>query len=590
MSECETPVGVDLSIASADESSHCIDLVNQKQGDIEKHHCRLKEKKLANLVDNRMTRSCQFVAEGAGLYLDFSKNILDEACFETLVEYAELSSLQQKISDMFSGKRLNLSEDRPVLHTLLRHPISEKDILPPALEHYFSAVHEALAMMSNLCDQIRSGAWCSHNGKSITQVVNIGVGGSYLGIKTALDALMPYSNRKIEPFFLCSVDPAQWIALREKIDPDRVLFLISSKSFSTLETLLNAQQAKAWMLEKGVAEADLNKHFITITAHPEKVKSFGIAEMKVLPVWDWVGGRYSVWSSIGFMIVLVLGFEVFMRMLSGARAMDKHFFSVPFRKNLPVILGLLGIWYHNYFKAESHLILVYSQLLRGLPQHLQQLDMESNGKRVNLKGKLLSYTTAPIVWGGVGTESQHSFHQLLHQGTRMAPVDFILPLQVNDEVIHKGGQAINELEKQKLQQMQKWLVSHGLAQSQVLMHGQSFKQAYEKLSHNFPQLSQDALCYQARCRVIPGGKPSNIILFNQLTPETLGALMALYEHKVMVQGVLWQINSFDQWGVEQGKQLGEKNFDYFSGEGKIEDEAFSDILQYCKQVYESERS
>jgi len=479
-----------------------------------------------------------FTLQAAGITLDYSKNRINNDTLPLLTALANKQALPSAISAMFSGELVNKSENRSALHTALRNFSDEpvyvggKDVMPE--------VRAILVKMKEFCWRIRNQHWRGFNNKPFTDVVSIGIGGSFLGPKLASQALKPYWGKKINCHYLANIDGSNLTEVLQGLSPDTTLFIIQSKSFGTQETLKNAHECRQWFLDNGGQKTDLARHFTAVTANVEKAVEFGVAEDNIFPMWDWVGGRYSLWSAIGLPLMLTIGHENFRQMLMGAYEMDCHFKTAPFEQNMPVIMGMLGVWYNNFFGAQSHAILPYDHYLRGLPAHIQQLDMESNGKSVDMSGRKLSYQTGPIIWGGVGSNGQHAYHQLLHQGTQFAPSDFILPLMSHNPVGH-----FHEL-----------LVSNCLSQSQALMQGKTLQEASADLK--LKGKTQQEIDVLAPQQEIPGNRPSNTLFFDKSTPKIVGALIALYEHKVFVQGQIWGVNSFDQWGVELGKSLGDK--------------------------------
>ena len=477
----------------------------------------------------------QFTLQAAGITLDYSKNRINKDTLPLLAALASKQKLAFAISSMFKGDLVNKSEARPALHTALRNfsddpvYVDGKDVMPE--------VRDTLTRMKEFCWRIRNQHWRGFNNKPFTDVVSIGIGGSFLGPKLASQALKPYWGKKISCHYLANIDGSNLTEVLQGLSPDTTLFIIQSKSFNTQETLKNATECRHWFLDNGGQEKDLPRHFTAVTANVEKAVDFGVAKENIFPMWDWVGGRYSLWSAIGLPLMLTIGHENFRQLLQGAYEMDCHFKSAPLEKNMPVIMGMLGVWYNNFFGAQSHAILPYDHYLSGFPAHIQQLDMESNGKSVDSNGQQVDYQTGPIIWGGVGSNGQHAYHQLLHQGTQFAPSDFILPLMTHNPV-----DSFHAL-----------LVSNCLSQSQALMTGKTLKEAEQELrSDGFSQEELDTLAPQ---KMIPGNRPSNTLFFDKLTPKVVGSLIALYEHKVFVQGQIWGVNSFDQWGVELGKQL-----------------------------------
>ncbi len=516
-----------------------------------KDKARIDNTTILQMFQHDKKRFEHFSTEAAGLFLDYSKNRVDQTTIDNLITLAKQAHLPTAINAMFSGENINTTENRAVLHTALRNT-DESPVLVND-EDIMQSVDQTLERMRQITNKIHSHQWLGWTGKPIRHIVNIGIGGSYLGIKTVLDALTPY-HKTLTSHFVANIDPADLANVCKVIDPETTLFIIASKSFNTLETLENAMAARQWMLEKKLPESDIAKHFVAISSNIEKATAFGIAKENIFPLWDWVGGRYSLWSAIGLMIPLIIGFDHFSELLEGAHAMDNHFRSAPLAENMPVILGMLGIWYHNYFGAESYAILPYDSSLETFVDHLQQVDMESNGKTVTLSGQPISYQTGPVIWGNVGTNGQHAYHQLLHQGSRLIPADFIVPLAGH---YNKKEQHAH-------------LVANAFAQNQALMQGKSLDSIQTELMlAGKSKTEADTL---APHKVITGNRPSNTITMDKLTPNTMGALVALYEHKVFVQGVIWRINSFDQWGVELGKVLGTKIFNQLTGRQSFDNE------------------
>lgn len=481
---------------------------------------RLTNSHLRDLFAQNQLNTSDFIKEAVGLSLDISRQPLNTEILSLLLELAQKANLYERIQDLFAGNLVNTTEQQPALHMALRYQGQEpwkfdgQDIMPP--------IHQALARMEQLVNAIWAGEYKGYQGHTITDIVNIGIGGSDLGPHLVTQALQSFANKKITTHFISNIDPLQLEQTLAKLKPEQTLFIVTSKSFTTQETLYNAQQARAW-LKLQLGEKAINQHFIAVTAKPERAEAFGIAAERIYPFWHWVGGRYSLWSAVGLPIALAIGMDNFNRLLAGAAAMDTHFRTAPFANNLPVLLALVGIWLINFWHIHTLAIIPYANQLKLLPAYLQQLEMESNGKRVTLAGEPVVYHTAPIIWGGVGTDVQHAFMQLLHQGTERAAVDFIL---VEQTTAHD-------------KQAHKILVANALAQAQALVEG--------NLDPSLPSYRQQ-----------PGNNPCSIIKLEQLEPYTFGALLALYEHKVFVQGVIWDINSFDQWGVELGKELAKK--------------------------------
>jgi glucose-6-phosphate isomerase len=472
-------------------------------------------------------RAERFSCQAAGLHADWSKHLIDDQTLGLLVALAEAVDLPGRREAMFSGARINTTEGRAVLHVALRAPRGERilvdgvDVVP--------GVHEVLDRMAAFCERVRGGAWRGHTGRPIRAVVNLGIGGSDLGPAMATEALRADAERGLAFRFVSNVDPTDFSEATRDLDPAETLFIVCSKTFTTLETLANARAARAWCLAALRDEAAVARHFVAVSTNAPEVAKFGIDTANMFGFWDWVGGRYSVGSAVGLALMLAIGPERFRDFLAGMRAMDEHFRSAPLARNLPVVLGLLGVWYTDFLGAQSHAVLPYDQSLRRFPAYLQQLDMESNGKRVQRDGRPVDADTGPIVWGEPGTNGQHAFFQLLHQGTRLVPCDFI-------------GFARS---RHPIGDQHEWLLANLLAQAEALAFG---KTAEEAAAEGVPP---ELLAH----RSFPGDRPSTVLLGEALTPFALGALIALYEHKVFTQGVIWNLNSFDQWGVELGKQL-----------------------------------
>jgi glucose-6-phosphate isomerase len=474
-------------------------------------------------------------AEAAGLFLDYSKNRLDGRTLELLAGLARERGVERLRDAMFAGDKINLTEQRAVLHTALRAP-RDKQITVDG-QDITKDVHDVLARLKTFTDAVRSGAWLGHTGKPITDVVNIGIGGSDLGPKMVCLALRQFAHPRLNMHFVSNVDGHDMDAALSRVDPETTLFIIASKTFTTAETMMNAQTARAWFLQNA-PEVALAKHFVAVSTNVEAIKTFGIDPQNMFPFWDWVGGRYSVWSAIGLPVALCVGYGYFADFLAGAHALDEHFRSAPIEQNLPIILALVGFWNREFLDCASVSIAPYHQDLNRFPAYLQQLDMESNGKRVTRAGDAIDYATGPVIWGDVGTNGQHAYFQLLHQGTDVTPIDFIAATRPAHE-FHNHHAA---------------LLANCFAQSEAFMKGKTTDEVRQDLQGLDPAEIERL----APHKTFPGNRPSNTILMEYLTPATLGALIALYEHKVFVQGVLWDVNSFDQWGVELGKVLAKK--------------------------------
>jgi glucose-6-phosphate isomerase len=498
---------------------------------LEAHHQKLRGAHLRQLFAEDPGRGERLAAEAAGIFLDYSKNRITDETIALLVRLAQECALREQIDAMFGGEKINVTENRAVLHVALRAPrdtsivVDGEDVVPQ--------VHAVLDRMADFAERVRSGAWRGHTGKRIRNVVNVGIGGSDLGPVMAYEALRHYSERSLAFRFVSNVDGSDFAEAVRGLDPAETLFIVSSKTFTTLETMTNAETARAWLLAGlGGDETSVARHFAAVSTNVAAVAKFGIDLANMFGFWDWVGGRYSMSSAIGLSTLIAIGPAAFRALLDGLHQMDEHFRSAPFERNLPVLLGLLGIWYTNFFGTESVAVLPYEQYLKRFPAYLQQLVMESNGKRVGLDGRTLSYHTSPVYWGEPGTNGQHSFYQLIHQGTRLVPCDFIAFVE-----------SLNPLGRHH-----DILVANVLAQSEALAFGST---AEEVAAEGTPD-------WLVPHRVFEGNRPSNTILAQRLTPETLGKLVALYEHAVFTQGAIWGIDSFDQWGVELGKALAQR--------------------------------
>jgi glucose-6-phosphate isomerase len=499
--------------------------------DLTAHYEKIRGVHLRTLFANDPRRGEQLTAEGAGLFLDYSKNLVTTETLESLVTLAKQSALKERVDAMFRGDKINVTEKRPVLHTALRAPRDGSVIVDG--ENVVPKVHGVIDRMADFAQRVRSGEWRGHTGKRIQNVVNIGIGGSDLGPVMAYEALKHYSDRTMTFRFVSNVDGTDFAEAVGDLDASETLFIISSKTFTTLETMTNAQTARAWALSKLSGDfKSVAKHFVAVSTNAPEVTKFGIDTANMFEFWDWVGGRYSMCSAIGLSTMVAIGPENFRGMLSGMHQMDEHFRTEPFERNLPVLMGLLAIWYNNFFGAQTVAVLPYEQYLKRFPAYLQQLTMESNGKHVTLDGKRIARDTSPIVWGEPGTNGQHSFYQLIHQGTRLIPCDFIAFAQG----IHRIGRHHDIL------------IANVFAQAEALAFG---KTAEEVKTEGTPE-------WLVPHRVFEGNRPSNMILAGRLTPETLGKLIALYEHSVFTQGVIWNIDPFDQWGVELGKVLAQR--------------------------------
>ncbi|CAN5636780.1 glucose-6-phosphate isomerase [soil metagenome] len=503
---------------------------------LQAHYNSLKDRHLRDLFAEDPARFDTFTRQFEDILLDFSKNRITAETFSLLAQLATQAGLTDAIGKMFSGDKINRTEDRAVLHVALRNRsnspilVDGKDVMPD--------VNEVLAHMKSFSERIRSGAWKGYTGEAITDVVNIGIGGSDLGPVMVTEALKPYADdKKLRVHFVSNVDGVHIYETLQTVRPETTLFLIASKTFTTQETMTNAQTARQWFLDAANDEAAIAKHFAALSTNKKDVEKFGIDPDNMFGFWDWVGGRYSLWSAIGLSIALYIGFDKFEELLDGAHAMDNHFRDTPIEENLPVVLGLVGIWYNNFFGAQTEAILPYDQYMHRFAAYFQQGDMESNGKSVDRDGKPVDYQTGPIIWGEPGTNGQHAFYQLIHQGTKLIPCDFLAPA----------------VSQRPIGEHHKILMANYFAQTEALMNGKTEEEAAEELRKSGK--SEEEIKALAPFKMFSGNRPTNSILFKKLTPRTLGSLIALYEHKIFTQGVIWDIFSFDQWGVELGKQL-----------------------------------
>lgn len=491
------------------------------------HRKTSQNRSLRELFASDSSRSSNFSLQAGDIFVDYSKNLIDDETLRLLTEFARAQKVEARRDAMFLGEPINTTEDRPVLHTALRN-LSGKPVVVNGYD-VMPDISAVLARMAELSNAVRTGAWLGHTGKPIKNVINIGIGGSDLGPLMATEALKFYSQRSLTFRFVSNIDGTHLVEATHDLDPAETLFIIASKTFTTDETMTNAASARTWLINALGDEAAVSKHFVALSTNAAKVTEFGIDTANMFDFWDWVGGRYSMMSAIGLSIMISIGPENFKEMLRGFHTMDEHFKTAPLEQNLPVILALISVWYINFYGAESEAILPYDQYLHRLPAYLQQANMESNGKSIDLEGKPVNYATAPIVWGEPGTNGQHAFYQLIHQGTHLIPCDFI--------GFAKPLNAVGEHHQK--------LIANMLAQSEALAFG---KTAVEIRAEGVTE----ALVPH---KTFFGNKPSNTLLISELTPHTLGQLVALYEHKIFVQGVIWNINSFDQWGVELGKVL-----------------------------------
>ena len=503
------------------------------------HQETIQKLHMRNLFESDPQRFDKFSLKLDDLLLDYSKHRITEETLGLLMQLAREAKTESWRDRMFSGEKINITEDRAVLHTALRNRsntpvyVDDHDVMPD--------VNAVLARMRVFSDKVRSGEWKGYTGKKITDVVNIGIGGSDLGPVMVCDALKPYANPELNIHFVSNIDGAHLVRALEKCNPETTLFIVASKTFATQETMTNARSARAWFLQSAKDSAQIAKHFVAISTNAKAVTEFGIDGANMFEFWDWVGGRYSLWSAIGLSIALYVGMDCFEELLAGGHEMDNHFRTAPLEQNMPVIMALIGVWYNNFFHADTQVILPYDQGMARFPAYMQQADMESNGKFMCRNGKRVHYKTGPVIWGEAGTNGQHAFYQLIHQGTLVVPADFLMPMHSHYEVGTNGNEH------------HKILLANFLAQTQALMLGKTKAEARAELEEQ--GLSGEALEELLPHKKFEGNRPTTSILFDKLTPNTLGRLIALYEHKIFVQGIIWDINSYDQWGVEYGKQI-----------------------------------
>ena len=532
---------------------------------LNQHYQAVHDLHMRQLFSDDPLRFEKFTLRMDGLLLDYSKNRINDETVNLLLKLAQQAGLSTQIERMFGGEQVNTTENRPALHTALRNRsnqpvlVDEKDVMPD--------VRRVLGLMRIFSDAVRTGTHVGHTGKAIRDIVNIGIGGSDLGPNMACEALKPFADRRLNIHFVSNIDASHLCETVKNLNPETTLFIVSSKTFTTQETLTNARSARAWLIEHLGDEQAVAKHFAAISTNLKATSEFGINPNNVFEFWDWVGGRYSLWSAIGLPIALYLGMDQFEAFLEGGHVMDQHFRYTPLNKNIPVLMALIGIWYGNFFHAESNAVFPYDQYMHRFTAYLQQLDMESNGKGVDREGQVVDYDTGMEVWGQPGTNGQHAFYQLLHQGTRMIPADFILPIRTQNP----------------LGQHHAILSANCFAQTEALMMGKTEEQARAELVQQ--GLSGSALEALLPHKIFPGNKPSNTLLVDELNPRTLGMLVALYEHKVFVQSSIWNTNPFDQWGVELGKQLANKILNELSEEAISipHDSSTSGLIQYYRQ-------
>jgi glucose-6-phosphate isomerase len=530
------------------------------------HHQQMEGVHLRDLFAQDPTRFDRFSLRFDDILFDYSKNRITKTTMDLLLALARQESLDVAIEAMFSGAKINTTEDRAVLHVALRNRSNRPIVVDGA--DVMPEVNAVLAKMRSFSEAIRSGAWQGYTGKAITDVVNIGIGGSDLGPKMVTRALTPYGKAGLRVHFVSNVDGTDIAETLQRVDPATTLFLVASKTFTTQETMTNANSARQWFLDAAQDEAAVAKHFAALSTNEQAVKAFGIDPANMFEFWDWVGGRYSLWSAIGLSIAIYIGMDNFEALLGGAHAVDERFRSAPFAENIPVIMALLGIWYNNFYGAETHAILPYDQTLERFADYFQQGDMESNGKSVTKDGRWVNYDTGPVIWGQPGTNGQHAFYQLIHQGTKLIPCDFLAPAQSHHPIGNHHP----------------ILLSNFFAQTEALAMGKTPDEVRAELSKQ--GISGERLEQLVAAKTFTGNRPTNSFLFQKLTPATLGKLIAFYEHKIFVQGVIWGINSFDQMGVELGKVLASAILPELAGEDAVSshDSSTNGLINYYKEL------
>lgn len=532
---------------------------------LEAHFLHIQALHMRDLFEDDPQRFDKFHLRFEDILVDYSKNIVVDESLELLMRLAREAQLETAILAMFGGQKINRTEGRAVLHVALRNRSNEPVVVDGA--DVMPEVNRVLQHMEAFSDQIISGAWKGHTGKSITDIVNIGIGGSDLGPYMATEALRPYW-KGIQPHFVSNVDGTHIHETLKRLNPETTLFIIASKTFTTQETMTNAETAREWFLDKTGGSGDVSRHFVAVSTNTAAVTDFGIAAENMFEFWDWVGGRYSLWSSIGLSIACTVGFDNFKAMLEGAHAMDLHFRDTPFEKNIPVILAMIGIWYNNFYGSATEAILPYDQYMHRFAAYFQQGNMESNGKSTDRDGNPVIYQTGPVIWGEPGTNGQHAFYQLIHQGTKMIPCDFLAPAVSHNPLGDHHSK----------------LLSNFFAQTEALMKGKSREEVEAELKAS--GMSKEAVAIHTPFRVFEGNRPTNSILFHKLTPRTLGSLIAMYEHKIFVQGIIWNIYSFDQWGVELGKVLARKILPELGSAEEItaHDSSTNGLINYFKRL------
>ena len=525
---------------------------------------------MRDLFTNDPNRFNKYSLKFSDLLFDYSKNRITDETMPLLFQMAKEANIEQWRDKMFAGEKINITENRAVLHTALRNRsntpvmVDGRNVMPD--------INAVLAQMREFSEKVRNGSWLGFTGKPITDIVNIGIGGSDLGPVMVCDALKPYASNKLNIHFVSNIDGAHLMRALEKCSPETTLFIVASKTFTTQETMTNALSARTWFLDSAIETNHVAKHFVALSTNAKAVADFGIDPANMFVFWDWVSGRYSLWSAIGLSIALYVGMDHFEALLDGAHEMDKHFQTAPLEQNMPVILALIGIWYNNFFHVDTHAILPYDQGMSRFPAYMQQADMESNGKFICRDGSRVQYKTGPVIWGEAGTNGQHAFYQLIHQGTQIVPADFLMPVH-SHYAIGKKGYAHHKI-----------LLANFLAQTQSLMMGKTIDEARAELEKQ--DLDPKELEKLLPHKVFEGNRPTTSILFDKLTPKTLGQLIALYEHKIFVQGILWDINSYDQWGVEYGKQIAQQILPQLTSVDKVEnyDSSTNGLINHIKSI------
>ena len=526
---------------------------------------RFRNTQMRDLFVADKMRAEKYSLQLENMMIDYSKNRIDDSVMQALFALARERGVEEKIKAMFGGEKINQTENRAVLHIALRHSdnspiyVDGRDVMPQ--------IHDVLDKMRDFSEAVRLGTFTGYTGKKLTNIVNIGIGGSNLGPFMAVEALKPYWAKDIKCYFISNIDGTACAEVLNKLDPETTLFIVASKTFTTIETLTNAKTCRRWLID-ALGEHAVSKHFVALSTNKTEVEKFGINPDNMFAFWDFVGGRYSMWSAIGLIIAIAIGYKNFAKMLEGAEAMDKHFASADLEHNIPVILALIGIWYNDFYGVHRYAVIPYDQYLQYLPAYLQQLDMESNGKSVTLDNKLVNYATGPVLFGGAGTNVQHSFFQLLHQGTEIVPTDFIVPAISHNEIGNHHP----------------ILLSNILAQGEALMHGKTEDEAAKELEK--AGKSKAEIARLKKYKSFSGNRPSNTIVFKKIDPYALGMLVAMYEHKVFTQGVIWNINSFDQFGVELGKQMALNILPEIEGTafGVEHDSSTSKLINYIKKI------